>query len=941
MKKFYYTLGGGFTMIFIRRMFMVTFVMFVLCFATSATSPSHRIGDAQDGAVSSSCQVSRALPLYFVSNRGQLDGEILFHLKMSQGNVLYSKNSILYQFVNGSPETSNISRKSLRVRFEGANNEVEALGLEKSQARFNFYRGNNPENWTTAAPAYHRIRYVDLYPNIDLVVFEQNALIKQEFHVKQGGAVEDIRLRYEGADSMEINQEGQLEIRCGPKVLIEDTPLSYQVINGKKVIIPSEYVMEGKDRIRFRANSHNPRHTLVIDPSLLYSTFLGGKRSDDAEGIAVDLHLNAYIVGTTWSPDFPTTPGAYDNELDRPDVFLTKLNPSGSEILFSTFLGGSKEDFGRSIAFSWLDDCPVIVGDTKSHDFPTTPGAYDRSYDGWKGDIFITKFTSSGSLVFSSFFGGFREEENPEVALDGSGNIYVYGVTQSPTDFPTTPGAFDSTFDRGYYNNLYDNLFVAKFSPDGANLLYSTLFGTVYLTPGGIAVDFSGNAFIAGVCWWGTDNVPTTSGVYREQRGSGTSGSDGFVASIDPTGTRLNYCTYIGFDDENLEGDGLSYDQDVNGIAVDGRGRAFIAGTNYDDGFHAGFIFGFNAAGTNKLLIRQFGVGSTEAHAVSVDGRGALYSVFETREFGLETSDDAFQKQYMSADLYIVKLKISDGSTQYATYFGGSGTEISGGFTVDSFGSAYITGTTYSFDLPTTPGAYSTVPSPVSRDTFVARIRDSGPQGELSLNKTKVTLKVPYQNTNTKSTYLLVGNKGKGIVNYDITTDKNWLKIWPESGDVRNEKDKIGIKASPVGLLPGTHKGIFKVSSSDAFNSPHQAIISLKIGGPTIKLRRKKCKFTVAEGSTVIRKRNNAIKNKGPGTLRYKLTAMDPWLTVTRKKGVSTGEWNPFTMKANPSGLEAGIYQGTIEITSEDTVDSPVLITVILNVVVPASQPNQ
>ena len=250
----------------------------------------------------------------------------------------------------------------------------------------------------------------------------------------------------------------------------------------------------------------------------------------------------------------------------------------------------------------------------------------------------------------------------------------------------------------------------------------------------------------------------------------------------------------------------------------------------------------------------------------------------------------------------------------------------------DSFGSAYITGRAFSFDFPTTVGAFSTVhQSRAMTDAFVARIRDSGPAGQLFLNRNTLKFRVPYQSTDRLTKKITLQNKGKGVVNYDITTDQGWLAVWPLSGDVRNEEDTLHVSVNPANLKPGTHKGVVKVSSIDAFNSPHQAVVTMKIVGPTIKLKRKKFEVNAVEGSTTTVIRESAIRNKGPGTLSYRFTPKEPWLRVTPRRGTSTGEWDPYTIKIKPSGLEPGIHQGIIEVTSKDTIDS-LNITITLNI---------
>jgi hypothetical protein len=384
-------------------------------------------------------------------------------------------------------------------------------------------------------------------------------------------------------------------------------------------------------------------------------------------------------------------------------------------------------------------------------------------------------------------------------------------------------------------------------------------------------------------------------------------------------------------------------------ISVEGE-KVFVIGFLPSPDFYytftgVGFAMGIDTSG-GKILFYHYlagdSVGYSTGSAIAVDGRGAVYALFILDwPANLYISDDAFQESWRGGmDLYICKLKTTNGSILYATYMGGVGSDNGTDLVVDSFGSAYVTGNTTSFDFPTTAGAYSTLYGGKSSsehysregDAFIARIRDSGPAGELLLNKTKLKFRAPYQSTDVLTKRITLQNKGKGIVNYDITTGQDWLKAWPLDGDVRNEKDTLYVSADPAGLKPGTHQGLVKVSSIDAFNSPHQALVTFKVGGPAIKLKRKKFSFDAVEGDTAVITRESTIRNKGGGTLNYRLKPKTSWLRVTPRRGKSTGEWDTYTIKVRPAGLEAGIHQGTIEVSSNDTVDSPVLITVTLNI---------
>jgi hypothetical protein len=322
---------------------------------------------------------------------------------------------------------------------------------------------------------------------------------------------------------------------------------------------------------------------------LVYSTYLGGDTdSDGGEDIAVDASGSAYVAGDTFSSDFPTTDGAFDPTFNGGivDAFVTKLNASGSALAYSTFLGGTSQDEGQGIGVQ--QGRAYVTGNTQSTDFPTTPGSFDRTQNGSE-DAYVTKLNASGSaLDYSTLWGGAEQESGEGIAVDRRGRAYVTGLTDS-TDFPTTRGAFDRTFNGGGRD-----AFVTKLNATGSRLVYSTFLGG---TSGegddyGIAVRF-GRAYVTG----STDSTdfPTTRGAFdRTQNGN----TDVFVTKLNAAGSALTYSTFLG---------GTSFDRGID-IALDAKGRAYVTGdtgsANYpttQGAFDPTFNGGGNDAFVTKL----------------------------------------------------------------------------------------------------------------------------------------------------------------------------------------------------------------------------------------------------------------------------------------------------------------------------------------------------
>jgi hypothetical protein len=297
--------------------------------------------------------------------------------------------------------------------------------------------------------------------------------------------------------------------------------------------------------------------------ALVYSTFLGGTNQDYGQDIAVGESGRAYVTGITRSPDFPTTPGAFDTTLNGDDVFVTKFNARGSALVYSTFLGGRDDpevnpgEVGTGIAVDGRDRA-YVTGFTTAPDYPTTPGAFDRTFSGV--DAFVTKLNARGSaLVYSTFLGGAGSELSFGDIAVRDGKAYVTGNTVSP-DFPTTPGAFDRTFNGG-------DAFVTKFNASGSALDYSTLLGGTDFEEGlGIAVNRRGRAYVTGLTL--SADYPTTRGAFDRTFNGGRNREDAFVTKLNARGSALDYSTFLGGADDDL---GF-------GIAVDARGKAYVTG---------------------------------------------------------------------------------------------------------------------------------------------------------------------------------------------------------------------------------------------------------------------------------------------------------------------------------------------------------------------------
>jgi hypothetical protein len=501
------------------------------------------------------------LPLSFIPNEGQTDEAVRYYAQGAGYGFFFTKEGARLSFADGEG-----GGHALDLSFLGANPDATLEARKRLSGEVNYLQGDDPAKWQKGLPTHGELLYGGLWPGIDMAVRGEGGNLKYEFHLKPGSSVEDVRLAYRGAEGLSVGAGGELLVQTSQGVLKDAAPVSYQLIGGERVPVESRYQLQGDGGYGFAVGAYDPRYPLVIDPGLDYSTFLGGADFDQGWGIAVR-DGRAYVTGFTNSTDYPTTTGAFDTSLNSPDdAFVTKLNASGSRLVYSTYLGGTNRDLGFDIAVDGMSRAHV-TGRTSSTDFPTTTGAFDTTFNfGINGvDAFVTKLNASGSaLAYSTFLGGTDGDQGLGIAVDGSGGAYVTGTTQS-TDFPTTAGAFDRI-----YNGGFRDAFVTKLNASGSALAYSTFLGGADQDEGlGMAVDGSGRAYVTGFTF-STDYPTTTSAFDRTPNGE----SDAFVTKLNASGSALAYSTFLG---------GTSFDQ---GLAIAVRdGRTYVTGVTFSTGF--------------------------------------------------------------------------------------------------------------------------------------------------------------------------------------------------------------------------------------------------------------------------------------------------------------------------------------------------------------------
>jgi glucose/arabinose dehydrogenase len=445
----------------------------------------------------------------------------------------------------------------LRVRLAGADSTAEVEGLDPLPGRSHYFIGSDPRRWRTDIPHYARVRFHDVYPGIDQIFYAAGGEFEYDLVVAPGADPSQIRVAFDGADSMRVNDIDDLVLQIGEGEMEQRAPRVYQEIEGSLSVVPARYVVTGPREVRFEIEAYDRTRPLVIDPVLVYSTYLGGASSDAGLGIAADSAGNAYVTGLTSSANFPTVnPVQASYHQGNRDVFVAKIDPTGSRLVYATYLGGAGADTAYGIAVDAAGNA-CLTGNTGSADFPTS-NALQPQLKG-RDDAFVTKLNAAGSaLLYSTYLGGSTSEVGRAIAVDSAGRAHVTGETYS-SDFPVASALQPGK--KGLPQN--SDVFITKLDPPGAALVYSTYLGGTGSDYGtGIAVDGGGNAHVVGSST--SSDFPTLN---ARQPALGGGGNDAFVAKIAGSGN-LVYSTYLG-------GSG---GESANAIAVDASGRSYITG---------------------------------------------------------------------------------------------------------------------------------------------------------------------------------------------------------------------------------------------------------------------------------------------------------------------------------------------------------------------------
>ena len=686
--------------------FLGVFLVLALIFLSDLGSsiPVNRKDQSQmiqQGTTESSLQ-----SVYFIYNQGQVDEQALFYTHAQKYTLWLTPAGLIFdqmenkQIRPAEKNDSHINKKSAlsqdvkrRVSsliFHGANPRPNLIPLHPNDYKVNYLIGRDESQWRTNIPTCGAVKYENLYPHIDLKVYSREGRIEYDWIIKPGGIVSDIQFEYRDVDNVDVDSQGNLSVRTNFGEFIHARPNAFQNINGEKIEIAAAFKRKSINTFVFETGSYDSDRTLIIDP-LIYSTYIGGSKSDFGEVVAIDSKGAVYIGGDTYSTDFPTKKPFHAQRKGTRAVFITKIKRTGKKMVYSTYLGGAGLDYARGIAVDSQGNV-YIAGWTSSSDFPIKK-AFQSEKNGEGGDLFVTKLGPKGNtLIYSTYLGGSTSEQLRDITVNKKGSVYVAGYTES----------FDYPMKNPIKRNKdgYRDGFVTKFHPKGNKLIYSTYLGGEDTDRiNAIAVDKRGSAYVVGQS--ASSDFPTKNPFQNKLNGY----DNAVVCKIDPKGKRLIYSTYLG-------GSCSDY---AYGVAVDSEGCAYVIGQVHSTDFplknpiqgvkkgvEDAFVTKFNPKG-NALVYSTYlgGTDSELGHGIAVDKNGCacVTGITHSQDYPLVNPfEDKNSDKY---GVFFSRINPDGKSLSLSSYIGGSDTEKAFRVAVDSRGYAYVVGYTNSKNLLT------------------------------------------------------------------------------------------------------------------------------------------------------------------------------------------------------------------------------------------------
>jgi Abnormal spindle-like microcephaly-assoc'd, ASPM-SPD-2-Hydin/Beta-propeller repeat/Cep192 domain 4 len=908
------------------------------------------------------------LPLAFESNQGQTDSQVKFLARGPGYSLFLTADGAVLSARPRAAREADHGGAVVRMKLLHSSEHASVAALGQVPGKTNYFIGNDPSRWHTGVPTFAKIRYQAIYPGVDLIYYGNQSQLEYDFVVAAGADPHSIHLAFEGVDGLQLDPDGNLLLMVHGGNIVFGKPHVYQRGSDGTREIAGRYLLTAGRQISFEVGAYDHSKPLVIDPVLQYSTYLGGSNEDGPMAIAIDSSGNAYVAGGTVSSDFPVTSGVPQATFGGQligctgvphfvcgDAFVAKVNPTGTALVYATYLGGNDRDSAAGVAVDASGEV-FVAGQTQSANFPVTPGVFQGALAGTR-NAFVAKLNAAGSqLLYSTYIGGSSKDGAIYIAIDSSGNAYLAGATRS-SNFPVTTGAFQTTCKS--CPSTSDG-FVTKLNPTGTALVYSTfLGGTSEDLAAAIAVDGAGNAYVTG----GTvsTDFPTQNPYQAHFAGGGTTCptvnnqidphificGDAFVTKLNPTGSALVYSTYLG-------GSG---DETGFGIAVDAAGNAYVSGgtnsTNFpttsgvvQPAFGGGssacnttgiacgdaFVTKMNATGSAPIYSTYLGGANDDVGVrMAVDSSNNAHLTGITMSSNFPVTADAFQSSFAGGtspcgegdfcgDGWVATLNVNATALSFSSYIGGSGDDAGVAITSDSAGNDYATGATTSTNFPTTVGAFQTKCGSDGTcngglsDVFVAKI--SLPIAAASFSPASLSFTSQTVGTPSGSKPVTLTNSGTGtlaISSIASSGDYGQSNNCPSSL-APAAKCTINVTFTPsvVGTVAGN------ITVSDNASSASQMVNLTGAGAAPLLLSPPSMSFgTITVGTSSAPKTETLTNNTG-AALSIGFTASGNYTangSGTNPCGVSLGAHAKCTMSVIFTPTANGSINGAVTVT--------------------------
>jgi hypothetical protein len=818
--------------------------------SSRARAQAGRAGLAPGMPAAAAKGLPKPLPVTFEPNLGQADANTQYiargagyTLQLTRSGLTISAVAAARRGAKGeltrlrTQPSNHAAAQPLRIGVNFVNARMGAAEpLQPLTARVNYLTAKTT---LRNLPTFAQVQYRNVYPGIDLRYYGSSAGLEHDWTVRPGGDPAQIRWRMAGCEALHVTGSGDLLCQSKGQKFVFSRPKAYQALGAQARPVAASYALAANDEVGMRLGSYDRRHAVVVDPVLSLLTFLGGTSQDQIQGVAVDSSGNIYVTGLTTSTNFPTQGPEQSSNKGGEDVFVSKLDPTGAKLLYSTYLGGSGDDQGTAIAVDGSGDA-YVTGLTFSTDFPVTSGAYQATLSG-ADDAFVAELDATGStLKFATYFGGSGNDQANAIAVTSSGNAAIAGTTLS-ADLPVTPGVFQSKLAGA------SNGFIAEIGATGGSLVFSTYLGGAAADQiNGLTLDSSGNIYVVGSTT--SSNFPVSALGFQPTYGGN---ADGFVTKLLPGATGIVYSSYLGGSDVDV----------ANGIALDGTRAAYVTGYTKSK---------FNFPITSGAFQPNLG-GGRDAFAAKVasDGQSLVYCTYlggslddTGASIGVDSAGEATVVGYTYSpdfpvalgasqstlagddDAFVTKLKASGGGELFSTFLGGTASDEAYAVALDSSGNLYVGGITSSSDLKTTAGALQ--PALASApDGFIAKFTNSA---VAALQPTSITFPTQAMKTTSSPVGIAVTSTGEiplNIGTITITGDFAETDNCANTTLPTNASCTINVTFTPTAA--GTRTGTLTINDN-ALNAPQTVPLTGSEGDFTMTLS--PTSATIAGGSS-------------------------------------------------------------------------------------------